>query len=173
MSRHFQIQCTKIDSNKVTLTIQKLRDDIDDISDDGGLEQYCLGFMIELNEYINSEKVYPEVDNENHPLKDQLQDWYWMKMGRKVKEAEGYPDVTHYEGEKVTNIFRFGGQTLLLLRPQYQAFLNEAQKHFKVLSFTPGETSTMEFEALTPELLYPLREGMQWQSISYNMWHFA
>lgn len=106
MSRHFQIKCTKIEGSKVTLTVQKLRDDIEDISADGGLEQYCFGFMIELNEYIAAEKVYPEVNNDAHPLKDQLQQWYWMKMGRKVKEAEDYPEVSHYEGEKSSQHFQ-------------------------------------------------------------------
>ncbi len=173
MSRFFRITCQKIQGNKVTLAIEKLRSDVDDISADGGLEQYCFGFMIELDKYINDEKVFPEVNNDAHPLKEQMPAWFGMKMGRKVYEAEGYPDVQMYEGEKVTNIFRFGGKTMLLLRPQYQNFLNEATKHFKVLSLTKDPIQTMEFEVLTPGFLYPLRPGMEWGSISYNMWDFA
>ncbi|MFT3793098.1 hypothetical protein [Flavobacterium sp.] len=173
MSNHYKLSCTKIDGNTVTLHIDKLRDDIPDISDDGGLEQYCLGYLVELHQFIQSENAFPEVNNANHPMAAALEDWHWMKRGRKIIEAEGYPDVQKYEGEKVTNIFRFGGQTMLLLRPKYQEFWEESAKHFKVVSFTKEKPHTMVFEVLTPGLLHPLREGMQWESNAYNMWHFA
>lgn len=171
MSKYYHIEAFKVDGNVVDLAISTTSSDAKGISPEGGLEQWPLAFMIELNEELLDEPKDFEVDMENHPYKEKFQELYWMKMGKKFNVTESEINASTYEGKVIVNRFSFSGRNILIARPDYKEFCEVAKEYFEVKSFEEnGDNYAMTFEAKDPNMIYHLREGMEWDSIAYNMW---
>ncbi len=171
MSKYYHLKATKVEGAKVLLDIRTTSSDAKGITDNGGLEQWPLAFMIELNEELLEDTKGFEIDINKHPYKEKYQDLYGMKMGEKHYVEDSQADADTYEGHKVVNRFNIGGKNLLITRPQYKQFCLDAKDYFEVKSLEKDEEGySMSFEAKDENMIYHLKEGMEWDSIAYNMW---
>ncbi|WP_052599651.1 hypothetical protein [Aureispira sp. CCB-QB1] len=171
MSKYYRIKASKVEGNLILLNIVKISSDAKGITDHGGLEQWALAFMIELNEELLEDTKGFDIHMDKHPYKEKYQNLYGMKMGKKYYVADSDANADTYEGQKVVNRFNFGGKNLLITRPEYKQFCLDAKDYFEVKSLEQnGDHYTMLFEAKDLNMIYHLREGMEWESSAYNMW---
>lgn len=202
MSSLYSVSIDKISKNKVEISTDSIHPDAGPIPKN---KTWAMQVLVELYWRLRmgylweggSAKLFAPTEEEQkaklktHPMFDSYTHWEELWMGKKLILMKA--DLTRsqlleikknftYEGRKFGSYSTYDDRFEASLRPEYQLFINEAERmilSFKVtdLDTEPpqdewssiSEYGTIEFEVADENMLFHLREGMSYETASYDI----